>query len=102
MQKSIFVFLIVAIFLLSSFKYFWNSPVKGNVNPADAALRAWLYGADTLNASVVGGYFQINNVKPGNYVLVIEGNPPYRNVFKNGIVVIDGQPTDVGTIEMQK
>jgi|SRR5882724_6605949 len=102
MDKLFLIFLIFAFVFLFSFTKTWNSPVKGKVNPSDAALRAWVYGSDTLNAPVNSGYFQIDNVKPGSYILVIEGKPPYRNVSKDGIVVVDGQPTDVGTIEMQK
>jgi hypothetical protein len=102
MNKFILVYSIFVFVFLFAFTKKWNSPVKGKVNPSDAALRAWVYGPDTLNAAVISGYFQINNVKSGNYILVIEGKPPYRNSSKDGIVVVDGQPTDVGTIEMQK
>lgn len=103
MNKFIVVVSIVAIVLLLAFTRTWNSPVKGTVNPSNAAVRAWVFSSgDTANSSVNQGNFQINNVKPGTYVLVVEGIAPYRNTVKDGIVVVDGQPTDVGTIEMQK
>ena len=78
--------------------------VMGNVNPAEAASRAWIFSAtDTLTAEVESsGHFQISQVKPGNYRLLVEAKPPYRNSVKEGIRVADGAPTDVGTIEMQK
>ena len=78
--------------------------VSGNVNPADAASRAWIFSAtDTLTAPVENsGHFQISQVKPGNYRLLIEARPPYRNNVKEGIRVTEGAPTDIGTIEMQK
>ena len=78
--------------------------VMGNVNPADAALRAWLFSpTDTLTAQVENsGHFQISQVKPGNYRLLIEARPPYRNYLKESLHVTEGPPTDAGTIEMQK
>jgi hypothetical protein len=103
MHKFIVILSFVGIVLLLAFTKTWNSPVKGAVNPSNAAIRAWVFsGNDTLNSPVDQGNFQINNVKPGTYVLVVEGRPPYRNTARDGIVVVDGQPTDVGTIEMQK
>ena len=78
--------------------------LTGNVNPPEAGLRAWIFSAtDTLTATVENsGHFQISQVKPGNYRLLVEARPPYRNSVKEGIHVADGVPTDVGTIEMQK
>ena len=103
MIKNIVAILVTfSLGILFAFKTNWSGPVKGKVNPEDAALRAWIYGPDTLNAPINSGYFQIDNVKPGTYLLVIEGKPPYRNVSKDAIVVVEGQPSDVGTIEMQK
>jgi len=103
MNKFTVILSIIGIVLLLAFTRTWNSPVKGAVNPSNAAIRAWVFSkTDTLSATVDQGIFQINNVKPGSYILVIEGRPPYRSTIKDGIVVVDGQPTDVGTIEMQK
>jgi len=44
----------------------------------------------------------ITNVKPGHYTLMVEGIPPYRDSFKQDVQVVDGQPTDVGIIEMNQ
>jgi hypothetical protein len=80
-----------------------NTLVTGGVHPTDAGLRAWLFSAtDTLTAAVDNGRFQISNVKPGSYRLMIEGRPPYRNGVKDGIRVFDGAPTDVGLVEMEQ
>jgi hypothetical protein len=78
--------------------------VTGYVNPPEAALRAWIFsGTDTLTATVeTSGHFQMAQVKPGNYHLLVEAKPPYRNSVREGIRVADGVPTDVGTIEMQR
>jgi hypothetical protein len=86
-----------------SFQISLNSPVKGSVNPPNGAIRAWLISkSDTLNSPVIQGNFMITNVKPGNYTLIMEGRPPYRDSFKQDVLVVDGQPTDVGVIEMQQ
>lgn len=98
------LFLIAGVICMgSAFQSSWNSPVKGSVNPANASSRVWLMSkTDTLNAPVIQGGFMITNVKPGNYLLMAEGKPPYRDSFKLDILVVDGQPTDVGVIEMNQ
>lgn len=105
-NRTKFFRLLLFIFLLStalSFRVFFNSPVKGSVNPSNGALRAWLLSkSDTLNAPVIQGNFMITNVKPGNYTLMLEGKPPFRDSFKQDVLVVDGQPTDVGVIEMHQ
>lgn len=94
---------IIVLISLSSFQKFWNSPVKGSIDPEDGALRAWVFSkTDTLNAPVLQGKFMIANVKPGNYTLMLEGKPPYRDSFKQDVVVVDGQMTDVGVVGMIK
>jgi len=86
-----------------AFIAFWTSPVKGSVEPSNGASRAWLFSrTDTLNAPVIEGNFLISNVKPGNYMLMLEGRPPYRDSFKQDVLVVDGQPTDVGVIAMHR
>ena len=94
----------VSLFILvSSFHTVWTSPVKGSVTPANAALRAWVISkTDTVNAPVLQGNFMITDVKPGNYILMIEAKPPFRDSFKQDVVVVDGQPTDVGVIQMNQ
>jgi hypothetical protein len=73
------------------------------VVPSNAGTRAWLFSqADTLSAPVLEGNFMIERVKPGNYTLMIEGRPPYRNAIKPGIIVVDGQVTDAGIIQMSQ
>ena len=98
--------LLIFILLVStglSFRVGYNSPVRGSVNPSNGALRAWLLSkTDTLNGPVIQGNFMITNVKPGNYTLMLEGKPPFRDSFKQDVLVVDGQPTDVGVIEMQQ
>ena len=102
--KSAFWFLLgIVAFLSLAFRIYYNSPVKGSVSPANGAGRAWLISRnDTLNAPVIQGNFMITNVKPGNYTLMLEAKPPYRDSFKQDVLVVEGQPTDVGVIEMNQ
>jgi len=91
------------VFLILAFSLYYNSPVKGSVTPANGASRAWLISRnDTLSAPVIQGNFMITNVKPGNYTLMLEAKPPYRDSFKQDVLVVEGQPTDVGVIEMNQ
>jgi hypothetical protein len=91
------------VFLSLAFTIYYNSPVKGSVSPANGASRAWLISRrDTLNAPVIEGNFMITNVKPGNYTLMLEAKPPFRDSFKQDVLVVEGQPTDVGVIEMNQ
>jgi hypothetical protein len=95
--------LLIGLCLTMAFQAKWNSPVKGSVNPSNAAVRAWIFSrTDTLNSPVIQGNFLISNVKPGNYTLMMEAKPPYRDSFKQDVLVVDGQPTDEGVIEMHR
>ena len=91
------------ILLSLAFSSYYNSPVKGSVSPANGVSRAWVISQhDILSAPVIEGNFMINNVKPGNYTLMLEARPPFRDSFKQDVLVVEGQPTDVGVIEMNK
>lgn len=100
---SLWIILGLMAFLSLAFRFYYNSPVKGSVTPPNGASRAWLIsGRDTLNAPVIQGNFMITNVRPGNYMLMLEAKPPYRDSFKRDVIVVEGQPTDVGVIEMHQ
>lgn len=99
--------LVISFVLLTlaamAFRYHFTSPVKGSIVPSNAGVRAWLFSkTDTFSAPILQGAFLVEEVKPGNYTLMIEGTPPYRNAIKPGIIVTDGQPTDVGVIQMNQ
>jgi hypothetical protein len=101
--SGLLMLFVFTLFLCSAFRVDWNSLVKGSVNPANSATRAWLLSkSDTLNSPVIQGTFMLTNVKPGTYLLMVEGKPPYKDGFKQDVLVVDGQPTDVGVIEMNK
>jgi hypothetical protein len=98
------IFFTAFVFCSFGFLHHENSPVRGSVDPINGAIQALLFSkTDTFTAQVgVDGRFYIDGVKVGQYTLMIEGRPPYRNAIKDGIYVIEGQPTDVGVIEMQQ
>lgn len=88
---------------LFAFTTLATGSIKGKVSPSDGAVRAWAESAtDTVNAAIQNGTFEIDNVKPGTYKIVIEAKPPYKNVAKEGISVTDGQPVDAGEIMLSK
>lgn len=94
---------VLLTFLSLAFRLNYNSPVKGSVSPANGASRAWVISKrDTLSAPVIQGNFMITSVKPGNYTLMLEARPPFRDSFKQDVLVVEGQPTDVGVIEMNQ
>lgn len=77
--------------------------IKGTVSPAEGATKAWaLSNSDTLKADIDKGSFEIPNVKPGTYQLIIEAKAPYKNTGKDGVTVEQGKPTDVGEIKLEK
>ena len=93
---------IIAI-AVSAFTHLQTSSIKGTVAPADKAVKAWaLSSTDTLSAPVTNGSFEIQNVKAGDYSVVIEAQAPYANTRKKDVVVTDGQTTDVGEIKLQQ
>jgi hypothetical protein len=88
---------------LAAFTHFRVGSKKGTVTPAEGGVRAWAESAtDTLRAPIVNGSYEITDVKPGAYKVVIEAKPPYRNIAKDGIMVSDGQAAEVGEIKLDK
>ena len=82
-----------------------SSSIKGTVTPADKAVTAWAIpssSSDSVSAPVNNGSFEIQNLKPGEYSVVVDGQAPYGNAQKTGVMVEDGKTTDVGEITLQK
>ena len=93
----------IAMAGLFAFNSLRSGSIKGTVSPGDGAVRAWAESAaDTLKAPVVNGAYEITDVKPGSYKVIIEAKPPYRNAAKDGITVNDGQAADAGDIKLEK
>ncbi len=79
-----------------------KSGIHGTIDPADAARKVWaINGADSFSTIPVSGKFSVE-VKPGNWFLLVEGIPPYKNAVMNSILVLDNQSTDAGVIKMEQ
>jgi hypothetical protein len=93
--------IVIAIFLVS----FKNAPapsLKGKVSPAWCAVQAWAISeTDTLYTTVTDGSFDFSNAKPGVYRIIIEARSPYRSMAKDGVVVKEGEATDI-ELSLQK
>jgi hypothetical protein len=97
------VALIVIATSLFAFTQLQTGSIKGIVSPSDGAVRAWAETmSDTLKADIVNGSYEIINVKPGTYRVIIEAKPPYRNAAKENVIVVDGHATDAGEIKLEK
>lgn len=93
----------IIVIAISAFTSFQTSSIKGTVTPSDKAVKAWaLSASDTLSAPVTNGTFEIQNVKAGDYSVIIEAQAPYGNTRKKHVKVTDGQTTDVGEIQLQQ
>lgn len=101
--KLAVVALAVSSGALFSFSVLQSNSIKGTVTPADKAVRAWAMSpTDTLNAEVQNGTFEIRDVKPGNYSVIIEAQEPYASTRKKNVEVkADSLVTDVGEIALQ-
>jgi hypothetical protein len=93
----------VVVASLFAFTHLKVGSIKGTITPADGGVRAWAESAtDTLRAPIINGAYEITDVKPGAYKIIIEAKPPYHNIAKDGIMVNDGQTADVGEIKLEK
>jgi hypothetical protein len=91
------------VFALFAFTNFKNGSIKGSVSPSASATTAYVVsGMDTMRTNIKNGAFEIGEVKPGTYKLVIEAITPYKNFEKTGVVVNEKKATDVGEITLQQ
>jgi hypothetical protein len=94
--------LIVSTVLLVSFSSQPVSSIKGTVTPGDKAVKAWaLSFDDTIVVDVQNGNFEMKDVAPGNYAIVIEAEQPFANIRVRDVVVGYSGVTNVGPIELQ-
>src|SRR5664279_482568 len=94
---SVFAAGLATAFTLFAFTNFKNGSIKGSVSPSASANSAYVVsGMDTMRTNIRNGGFEIGEVKPGTYKLVIEAIAPYKNFEKEGVVVNEKKATDVG------
>jgi hypothetical protein len=95
--------LLVVSGLVFAFTIQQGGTIKGIVSPIEGGIRAWAESpADTLMGNIANGSFEITDVKPGTYRLIIEARPPYKNVSKENVVVTKGQAVDAGEFKLEK
>jgi hypothetical protein len=76
--------------------------VRGKVTPADGGLRACaIMGSDTTEVSIIAGSFEIINLKPGTYTIIIKTVMPFKPAAKSGIVVNEGETTELGEFKLE-
>ena len=91
----------IAVTGFFSFTNLAGGTIKGTVSPAEGAATAWaISGTDTLKDAIESGAFEIANAKAGTYTVIIEGKAPNKNASKEGVVVTEGNVTDVGEIKL--
>jgi len=94
--------------VISAFTIMQSSSIRGTVNPADKAVKAIAIpsdnkaSSDSISAPITNGNFEIQNLKAGDYSLIIQATEPYGNATKVGITVQNGKSTDVGEIQLQQ
>jgi len=77
-----------------------QSGITGIIEPADGAKKVWaIAGTDSIGVIPVNGKFSIT-VKPGNWTIVVEAVAPYQNATVEGVLVLEGNSTDAGTIKL--
>lgn len=77
--------------------------IKGKVVPPDAALRAVAFSdKDTFRINLNMGAFEIPNIQPGVYTVMVDAVEPYKDFVKENVSVSEGQTTDLGEIDLEK
>ncbi len=100
---KVFAASFAVVFALFAFTTFKNGSIKGTVSPSASAMSAYVVsGMDTMRTNIQNGAFEISQVKPGTYKLVIEAMAPYKNFEKEGVVVNEKKATEVGEITLQQ
>lgn len=95
-KTALAAFTIVIASFLVSFKPAPVSSINGKISPGWYAVNAWAVNeTDTLYTTVTDGSFDFSNPKPGVYRIIIEARSPYRNMAKDGVVVKEGEATDI-------
>jgi hypothetical protein len=101
--KTGLVALAVATTGFFAFKPIAGASIKGAVTPAEnATVVKAVSGTDTLKTTVENGQFELFAPKAGTYTVIVEATAPYKNTTKEGVVVADDKPVDMGTITLEK
>ncbi|UKJ07593.1 carboxypeptidase-like regulatory domain-containing protein [Solitalea lacus] len=85
---------------LFAFKAIDHAGIKGKIVPSEGAATVWaIMGADSLRAPVNGGAFEFQNVKPGNYKVIVDAIEPLKDVQVE-VTVPENKMVDLGEIKL--
>ena len=101
-MKKLLSVLMGVCFILSAFTHrSLQTNITGSIDPADGASKVWaVMNNDTASTIPSMGKFALT-VRPGNWMVVVEAIKPYKNVTQS-VLVLEGGPTDMGVIKLQK
>jgi len=95
-----FIGIIISVVLIFSFASKNRSGIQGTIDPPEGAKRIWaVSGKDSVSIIPTPGSF-IMDVKPGSWKLVVEAVLPFKNAERDGVLVVEGELTDVGLIKL--
>lgn len=106
MKKPIILCIVITIISITAIVAFKpaSSTIKGWVTPKEAGVAAWAISKnDTFKTHITSeGTFDILNVKPGTYFVIIQAAPPFKPAQKEGVIVTEGSMVDVGEIKLSQ
>ena len=100
-------FLTIGLAVLA-FNFQQTSSIKGHIMPADKAVKVVAVPSDersikdSIAAPITNGNFEIQNLKAGDYSVLVQAQAPYESVLKAGVTVEKGKATDLGEIQLQQ
>lgn len=99
-MKSFFpVLFIIVSFAIQQY----SGSIRGKVLPHNAALHVWAVAeGDTGRGVIQNGEFEIRNLRPGRYRVIIDARLPYKVTTKPDVIVNDSSNTDVGEIRLDQ
>jgi ABC-type Na+ efflux pump permease subunit len=107
-RNIVVVVCVMVIIAITAFTMKQTNSIKGTVTPGDKAIKVVAIPSgsrsdkDSVIAPVANGSFEIQNLKPGDYDVVVEAQEPYGNTLKTGVTVEKGKTTDMGEIQLQQ
>lgn len=101
-MKTIFLPLLLPVVIAFAAQQYSGS-IRGKVLPHLAALHVWaVSNGDTGRAVLQNGEFEIRNLRPGRYLIIVGARLPYKTTIKPDVIVSDSSNTDVGEIRLDQ
>lgn len=98
----VLIIIIAAITGLHARRLNQTSLVTGRVVPPTSVNEVWaIRGKDSMRAVPKDGAFVLQ-LQTGQYRIIIQAHPPYKNIVKEGVVAEEGKNTDLGEIKLEQ